>query len=104
MDFDQSIEFEKFLKVKGVNRQMKNQFYFIEENNDHILNGIVKGLVSKNKSIIIKLNSEKKYSRVIWPPNKEYLDSKDVYNGPWIRGSINNIGALSFHRQILKNN
>lgn len=104
MDFDQSIVFEKFLKVKGVNRQMKNQFYFIEENNDHILNGIVKGLVSKNKSIIIKLNSEKKYSRVIWPPNKEYLDSKDVYNGPWIRGSINNIGALSFNRQILKNN
>ncbi len=57
---------------------------------------------SKNKQIIIKLKSDKKYSTITWLPNKNYLNTNSVFNGPWIKGLNNMIGALSFNRRIIR--
>ena len=38
-----------------------------------------------------------------WLPNKEYLNTNNIFNGPWIKGLKNKIGALSFNRRIINN-
>lgn len=103
LDFDQPVEFEKFFKVNGVKHLMKNQFFFNNDTGVSRLNGVVKSLVCKKNQIILKLNNDQKYSTLTWLPNKEYLNTKDIYNGPWIRGLNNQIGALTFHKREIKN-
>ena len=103
LDFDQPVEFEKFFKVNGVKHLMKNQFFFNNDASLSQLNGVVKSIVSKKNQIILKLNNDQKYSALTWLPNKEYLNTKDIYNGPWIRGINNQIGALTFNKREIKN-
>ena len=80
---------------------MKDQFFFSKEKKSPLLNNRIKSLISKNKKIIIKLNSDVKYSTITWLPNDKYLNTSNVYNGPWIKGFKNKIGALSFNRRDL---
>ena len=94
--FDQPIELEEDYIVNGINHSMKNQFLFRIDKDKSLINGVIEILIVKDKKIIIKLKSNKKYRFVTWPPNKEYLNTKDIYQGPWIKGLINNIGALTF--------
>ena len=82
---------------------MKNQFFFNNDASLSQLNGVVKSIVSKKNQIILKLNNDQKYSALTWLPNKEYLNTKDIYNGPWIRGIDNQIGALTFNKREIKN-
>jgi|TARA_B110000263_G_scaffold18651_1_gene14843 hypothetical protein len=103
LDFDQLVEIENFLEVNGVKHFMKDQFFFNVEKNSSLLNGVVNSIVSKKEQVIIKLNSDKKYFTVTWLPNKEYPKTNDIYNGPWIRGSDNKIGALSFYKRNINN-
>jgi len=95
--FDQPIEVEEdYYDINGIKHLMKNQFLFRIDKNKTLINGVVEILQVKNEKIIIKLKSDQKYTAVTWPPNKEYLNTKDIYQGPWIKGLINNIGALTF--------
>jgi len=103
LDFDQLVEIENFLEVNGVKHFMKDQFFFNVEKNSSLLNGVVNSIVSKKEQVIIKLNSDEKYFTVTWLPNKEYPKTNDIYNGPWIRGSDNKIGALSFYKRNINN-
>ena len=103
LDFDQLVEIENFLEVNGVKHFMKDQFFFNIEKNSSLLNGVVNSIVSKKEQVIIKLNSDEKYFTVTWLPNKEYPKTNDIYNGPWIRGSDNKIGALSFYKRNINN-
>ena len=75
---------------------MKDQFVFIVDKKGTLINGVVDMLNVQNKKIIIKLNGDQKYLSISWPPNKGYLNTKEIYNGPWIYGLTNNIGALGF--------
>ena len=99
--FDQQVEIEEPLEVNGVDHFMKDQFFFSREKKSPLLNNRVKSLSSKNKQIVIKLNSDVKYSTITWLPNDKYLNTSNVYNGPWIKGFKNKIGALSFNRRDL---
>jgi hypothetical protein len=101
--FDQAIEIEEVLELKGVKYFSKDQFFFSIEKNSALINGDVKRIILKDKQIIIKLKSDKKYSTVTWLPNKEYLNTNNIFNGPWIKGLKNKIGALSFNRRIINN-
>jgi hypothetical protein len=100
--FDQPIEIEESLELYGLKHFTKDQFFFSVENNSSLLAGDVKRIVSKDKQIIIKLKSDKKYSTITWLPNKNYLNTNSVFNGPWIKGLNNMIGALSFNRRIIR--
>ena len=100
--FDQPIEIEESLELYGLKHFTKDQFFFSVENNSSLLAGDVKRIVSNDKQIIIKLKSDKKYSTITWLPNKNYLNTNSVFNGPWIKGLNNMIGALSFNRRIIR--
>ena len=100
--FDQPIEIEEPLELNGLKHFTKDQFFFSVENNSSLLAGDVKRIISKDKQIIIKLKSDKKYSTITWLPNKNYLNTNTVFNGPWIKGLNNKIGALSFNRRIIR--
>ena len=72
------------------------KFFFSLDKNKPSIYGVVNTLKVNNNQIIINLKSDKKYSAITWLPNKEYLNTKDIYNGPWIKGVYNKIGSLSF--------
>ena len=99
LSFDQLIEVEKALKVNEVTFYMKDQFFFSLGENYSDLNGVVKSLIIEDKKIIMKLKSDKKYSTITWVPSEKYKKSSITYNGPWIKGISNKIGALSFDRR-----
>ena len=78
---------------------MKDQFFFSLGENYSDLNGVVKSLIIEDKKIIMKLKSDKKYSTITWMPSEKYKKTSITYNGPWIKGINNKIGALSFNRR-----
>lgn len=96
LNFDQPIQIEKFYELNGTKHLMKDQFFFSLNKNRPYISGVVNSVESKDEQIIIKLKSDQKYFAVTWLPNKEYIGTKDIYNGPWIKGLNNKIGALSF--------
>ena len=96
LTFDQPIVMEEFYQLNEMKYLMKNQFFFSLDKNKPSIYGVVNTLKVNNNQIIINLKSDKKYSAITWLPNKEYLNTKDIYNGPWIKGVFNKIGALSF--------
>ena len=96
LTFDQKVVIDQDYYTNGRKRLMKDQFVFIVDKKGTLINGVVDMLNVQNKKIIIKLNGDQKYLSISWPPNKEYLNTKEIYNGPWIYGLTNNIGALGF--------
>ena len=96
LNFDQPVQIEKFYELNGTKYLMKDQFFFSLNKNRLYISGVVNSVESKDEQIIIKLKSDQKYFAVTWLPNKEYIGTKDIYNGPWIKGLNNKIGALSF--------
>ncbi len=96
LNFDQPVQIEKFYELNETKHLMKDQFFFSLNKNRPYISGVVNSVESKDAQIIIKLKSDQKYFAVTWLPNKEYIGTKDIYNGPWIKGLNNKIGALSF--------
>lgn len=96
LNFDQPVEVEEYYTLNGLKYLMKNQFFFSLDKNKTSIYGVINNLDVNKNQIIINLKSDKKYSAITWLPNKEYLNTKDNYNGPWIKGLFNKIGALSF--------
>jgi plasmid replication initiation protein len=78
---------------------MNNQFFFSSDNKTPTVQGVVENINVKKNKIIIKLKTDEKYSYVSWMPGKSYENSNIIYNGPWIKGIENNIGALSFFKR-----
>ena len=101
--FDQPIKVDDFLILNEIKHFIKNQFFFTTTDNPNLLEYQVKNLsVNKNK-ITLKLKNEEKYNSISWIPNKEYPNTNQIYNGPWIKGKDNEIGALTFSKRELVN-
>ena len=103
LTFDQKIKIEFNYEHNGLKHLMKDQFFFSFDNIKPSINKVVNKLKFKDNQIIIRLNTNQKFSNITWLPNKDYLKTKDVYNGPWITGLNNNIGALSFDNRTINN-
>lgn len=103
LTFDQPIEIEDYYELKGTKHLMKNQFFFSRALEKTSIHGVINSLEAKNDQIIISLNTDQKYSSVSYTPNMYYLNTKDIYNGPWIKGLTNQIGALTFHNIKINN-
>ena len=101
LTFDQKIKIEFKYEHNGLKHLMKDQFFFSFDNRKPSINEVVNKLEFKDDQIIIHLNTNQKFSNITWLPNKDYSNTKDVYNGPWITGLNNNIGALSFDNRII---
>jgi len=99
LSFDQPVEIEQYYELNGIKYLMNNQFFFSSDNKTTTVQGVVENINAKKNKIIIKLKTVKKYSYVSWMPGKFYENSNKIYNGPWIKGIENNIGALSFFKR-----
>jgi len=101
LELDQAIVLEEKHKEKGKEFLMKDQFFFRMNNNDEVKANVVENIQVLKEKIILNLSSETIYDNITWLPNKNYVGTKICYNGPWIKGAENNLGALSFHRKTI---
>ena len=82
LTFDQKIKIEFEYEHNGLKHLMKDQFFFSFDNRKPSINEVVKELEFKDDQIIIRLNTNQKFSNITWLPNKDYSNTKEVYNGP----------------------
>lgn len=101
LEFDQPVQLEEKLKVAETDYFMKDQFFFRTKNKDKIIPGKVENIEVQKESILLKLKDETNYDNITWLPGMQYQGTKIIYQGPWIRGANNHLGALSFDRKTI---
>jgi hypothetical protein len=95
LQFDQELVWEDKQKVNGHTHYIKDQFFFHKQERDELITTAVEsGRVESNK-IILKIRNKDQFNFITYLPCRFYVNTNEVYKGPWIRGH-NNIGALSF--------
>lgn len=99
LEFDQPINFEETREVQGKTHRLKDQFFFSSKKNETPVKGIVESIKADNDRLLLKMKEEPAFDYITYLPNKFYVNTQDVYNGPWINGAENNIGALSFYER-----
>ncbi len=102
LQFDQNLNWEEKLEIKDQIYYLKDQFFFRQQAKSDFVNCTVSsGQVEGNK-IILNVKSDSLLNFITYLPSKTYVGSKEIYNGPWVRGE-NAIGALSFNNRRLTN-
>ncbi|WP_282148955.1 sialate O-acetylesterase [Algibacter lectus] len=101
LNFDQSILLEEKREVNGVVHYLKDQFFASEDSNLEQMPLEVKRVDVKDNSLILTLKKASNYKFITYLPSKFYVGTRDIYNGPWLSGRENNIGALSFDRRSI---
>ncbi|MDN3667359.1 sialate O-acetylesterase [Algibacter miyuki] len=99
LHFDQPILLEEESTVDGVVHYLKDQFFASEDSNTKQINLEVNKIKVEGNSLILTLKKASNYKYITYLPSKFYVGTRDIYNGPWLSGSENNIGALSFDRR-----
>lgn len=102
LEFDQPVNYNEKKEIKGNLQYLKNQFFFHEKNNDNQEVNIVKSISVDDNKLILKIKEKRAFNKISYVPNKFYANTKDVYNGPWVKGTENNIGALSFYNKKIE--
>lgn len=97
LTFDQPISIEEKREVGGEVRFLKDQFFFKNDPKGEFLSVQVESLEANENMVHIGLASNSSAKYVTYLPSKFYIGTKERYNGPWLTGSKNKIGALSFH-------
>lgn len=95
--FDQAIALESSRKVEGKVRYLKDQFFFKEDKNEDFVPSIVKNLEADGNTVTLFFDHPVSHKFITYLPSKFYQGTKTTYNGPWLTGKTNGIGALSFH-------
>jgi len=98
LEFDQKITLEEKLEVNGKTHDLKDQFFFSKVENGEKVSGIIESMRIENEHLILQVKEGVVYKYITYLPNKCYLNTEDVYEGPWIFG-VNKIGALSFDKR-----
>lgn len=104
LEFDQAVYFEEKKEVNGRVHFLKDQFFFSNGFNSEKEIDLVESINSDGKEITLQLRGSKPFTEITYLPNRTYLNTDDVYKGPWIRGKSNNLGALTFDRNIINPN
>ncbi|CAH8283051.1 prolyl oligopeptidase family protein [Mariniflexile fucanivorans] len=99
LEFDQAVVLEDKKEVKGKECFLKDQFFFDFKDDSSTALGIINRIEVKDKNVILTLNKESDFKDVTYLPNKFYTGTTTIYNGPWLNGAENNIGALSFYKK-----
>ena len=100
LQFDQELVWEGKQEVNGQIYYMKDQFFFRKNKTDELITSAVSlGRVEDNK-VILNISSKELYNYITYLPSKFYVNTDEVYKGPWIRG-LNNIGVLSFNNRSI---
>lgn len=101
LDFDQLIRVESMHKVGGSTYHMKDQFFLRTAQNGAPHLGAVESIEVEEKQLILKVKKGSAYRYISWLPNVNYVGTNTCYQGPWIWGLQNNLGALSFDRKSI---
>jgi hypothetical protein len=106
LQFDQKLTWEEQREVNGKTHYLKDQFFFRQNGNGELINSIVESGLVEGSKVILKVLSKVPLNFITYLPSKFYLNTDDIYNGPWLKGG-NNIGAFSFnnrrisHREVI---
>lgn len=101
--FDQPISIEEEKKVNGKVHFLKDQFFYRTNSNQEYKTIEVKKIEARRNQVILNLENKIIQASLTYLPNKYYLNTEEIYNGPWIRGSENYLGALAFDRRNIEN-
>lgn len=97
LQFDQPVYFDEKLEMNDKTHWMKDQFFFGDERRPNL----VREMRAEGDRIVLKMKGKTFYDCITYLPNKNYLNTDDVYEGPWVFGE-NGIGALSFDKRNIK--
>ncbi len=99
LTFDQPIAIEEKKKVNGKAYFLKDQFFFKREGDTTFAVAKVRGIKAEENKLSLSLETAANYSLVTYLPGKFYTGTHEIYNGPWLTGRSNQLGALSFHQR-----
>jgi hypothetical protein len=102
LTFDQSLFLEKNKTIKGTEYFLKDQFFFSNEFGESNKMVKVESIKINENILLISLANNSAYKFITYLPGKFYTGTKVVYNGPWLIGKENKIGALSFYQRPIK--
>ncbi len=102
LTFDQDVKFKNSLEVNGKTHYLRDQFFLGKNSEDPLMTNQVKTFMGYGNKLFIKLKDNERYNLITYLPGKYYMNTDEIYNGPWIRGSQNNLGALSFDRREIE--
>ena len=97
LSFDQPIVAEEKRVVNGNTYFLKDQFFFKTASEDDFIPVNVKSLLVDANRVTLELGDAAPFDFITYLPSKFYAGTKEIYNGPWLMGSENGFGALSFH-------
>ena len=99
--FDQPIAWEEKREVNGKPYFLKDQFFFKKDAKEGFVPIEVISLRSVENRVVIKLAEAVQLNFITYLPGKFYSGTKEIYNGPWLTGRENGLGALSFHHRSI---
>ncbi|MCK0157283.1 prolyl oligopeptidase family serine peptidase [Cellulophaga sp. F20128] len=103
LTFDQPVFLEEKREVNGKVHYLKDQFFLSEKLGATNIPAIVKSIKSDQNTLVLSMDKASNYKFITYLPSKFYADTNEIYNGPWLFGSENKIGALSFHQRPIAN-
>lgn len=89
--FDQAVQVTDDTTVLGTTYYLKDHIYLDGQS------GKIDMLYASGDSVILEISSDEPVSTITYTPNKYYNNSYKTYEGPWIRGAENSVGALTFY-------
>lgn len=97
LTFDQPVRMDDSLVVNGKTHYMKDQFFFDDDKKSNL----VQEAYTDGNKVVLFMKKTSFNKSITYLPNKCYLNTNDVYEGPWIFGE-NKIGALSFDKREIE--
>lgn len=101
--FDQPVTIEDEKKVNEKAHFLKDQFFYRSNSNQDYKPIKVKKIEARKNQVVLNLENRISKGTLTYLPNKYYLNTEEIYNGPWILGAENNLGALTFDRRNIEN-
>jgi hypothetical protein len=101
LTFDQDIAVEEKREVNGETYFLKDQFFFKNKLDSEFISVKVSSVKSHGNRLILSLETAGSYPFITYLPGKFYTGTNEYYKGPWLTGSANNLGALSFHQRSI---
>jgi lysophospholipase L1-like esterase len=100
LQFDQDLLWQEKQEVNGQDYYLKDQFFFRKQRKSELVTEMVETGGIQGDKVILEIPTAEEYNYITYLPAKCYVNSNEVYEGPWLKG-YNNMGALSFDNRTI---